>query len=72
MRWRRLIAVLTIAAFAVVAAAVLGRGSTSTSAKHFKGLSRLSAVHEGGQAGEEAGGAAAEAYSDRAYPATDI
>jgi len=72
MRWRRLIAVLTIAAFAVVAAAVLGRGSTSPPVKHFKGLSRLSAVHEGGQAGEEAGGAAAEAYSDRAYPATDI
>jgi hypothetical protein len=72
MGWRRMIAVLTIAAVAVVAAAVLGRGATSTSAKQFKGLSRLSALHEGGQGGEEAGAAAAEAYSDRAYPADDI
>src|SRR3982751_5275461 len=70
MRWRRMIAVLTLAAIAVVAAALLGRGSTSTtSAKASKGLPRIAAL-EG--AVEEAGGASAEAYSDRAFPADPI
>src|SRR3954449_13291127 len=70
MRWRRMIAVLTLAAIAVVAAALLGRGSTSTTtAKASKGLARIANL-EGGL--EEAGGATAEAYSDRAFPASEI
>jgi hypothetical protein len=72
MHRRRMIAVLTIAAVAVVAAALLGRGSTNTSSKPFKGMARIAALHEGGQLGEEQGGAAAEAYSDRAYPAEGV
>ena len=64
MRWRRIIAVVAIAALAAAVAVVLGRGSTSETAKNVKGLMRL----EGGL-DENEGGAAAEAYGDRAFPA---
>ena len=67
MRWRRIIAVVAIAALAAAVAVVLGRGSTSETAKNVKGLMRL----EGGL-DENEGGAAAEAYADRAFPADTV
>jgi hypothetical protein len=74
MSTRRLTAVVTIVAAAVALAAVLAIGSNGKSAKPAFSLSHLTALHEGGAAetnGEE-GGAAAEDYSDRAYPADSI
>ena len=67
MRWRRIIAVVAIAALAAAVAVVLGRGPTSETAKNVKGLMRL----EGGL-DENEGGAAAEAYADRAFPADTV
>ena len=71
---RRVIAVLVVAACAAVATVVLTGGSTSTSARpSLKAIQKLSALHEGGQGeGQAEGGAAAEAYSDRAYPLDGI
>src|SRR5262245_66564542 len=68
---RRLVAVFVIAGFAVVLAAVLARGSSSTSgASKARGLQHLALLEGGGR--DDSGGAAAEAYSDRAYPMDDI
>jgi hypothetical protein len=68
---RRLVAVFAIAAFAVALAVVLARGSTSTSsAQSVRGVQHLAALEGGGR--DESGGAAAEAYSDRAFPMDDI
>src|SRR4029453_1638910 len=68
---RRLVAVFAIAAFAVALAVGLARGSTSTSsAQSVRGVQHLAALEGGGR--DESGGAAAEAYSDRAFPMGDI
>jgi hypothetical protein len=73
MRWRRLIAVVGVLAVAAITAAVLASVSTTKSSKSTFKLPRIAALHEGGQAGSsDAAEAAAEAYSDRAYPAEDI
>ena len=69
---RRTAAVLAIAALAVATAALLARGSTNTSgAPSAHGPNHLAAL-EGGGRGEESGGAAGEAYRDRAFPADSI
>ena len=68
---RRLVAVLAIAAFAVVLAVLLARGSTSASSARSTGaLQHLAALEGGGR--DDSGGAAAEAYSARACPMADI
>jgi hypothetical protein len=69
---RRLVAVLTIAAFAVVLAVMLARGSTSASGTPSAkgGVAHLALLEGGGR--DESGGAAAEAYSDRAFPMDGI
>jgi hypothetical protein len=68
---RRLVAVFVIAAFAVVLAAVLARGPSSTSgSSKARGLQHLAALEGGGR--DDSGGEAAEAYSDRAFPMDDI
>lgn len=68
---RRLVAVFAIAAFAVVIAVLLARGSTGTSgAQSVRGVQHLAALEGGGR--DESGGEAAEAYSDRAFPMDDI
>jgi hypothetical protein len=69
---RRIAAVLAVTALALAAAALLARGSTSTSgATPAHSPQRLSAL-EGGGRGEESGGAAGEAYRDRAFPADTV
>src|SRR4029079_5748162 len=74
MSRRRLAAVVSVLALTAIAVVVLAQvSSTSSSKPTFKPLPRLAAVHEGGQQGNsEAAEAAAEAYSDRAFPADDI
>ena len=74
MSRRRLTAVVSILVLAAIGAAVLAKVSTRTfSNAVFKPLPRLAALHEGGQQGNaDAAEAAAEAYSDRAYPADEI
>jgi len=68
---RRLVAVFAIAAFAVVLAVVLARGSTHASRATSGGaLQHLAALEGGGR--DDSGGAAAEAYSARAFPMEDI
>src|SRR5512146_2115736 len=71
---RRLTAVLAILAFAVALATVLARGSTSSSGTpSVQGLQHLAALEGGGRGeNEESGGAAAEAYTDRAFPAEGV
>src|SRR5436190_21963018 len=69
---RRTAAVFAIALLAIAAAALLARGSTSTSsAPSTHGRQHLATL-EGGGRGEESGGAAGEAYRDRAFPADSI
>src|SRR3954451_20695379 len=73
MSWRRTGAVLVLMAVATAIAVVLATGSSSTSSRSNLTLPRLSAVHEGNQNAQgEAGEAAAEAYTDRAYPADGV
>jgi hypothetical protein len=67
MRWRRILAVMAIAALATAVAVVLGRGSTRQTAKNVKGLMKVEGALE-----QNEGGAAAEAYADRAFPADTI
>src|SRR5256885_3081266 len=71
---RRIAAVLAVTALALAAAALLARGSTSTSgATPAHSPQRLSALEGGGRGeSEESGGAAGEAYRDRAFPADTI
>src|SRR3954471_22499161 len=76
MTRRRLTAVVVLMVAAAAFAVVLATGSTSTTSKsrHFA-LGRFNALHEGSEqnAGQgDAAEAAAQAYSDRAYPADDI
>jgi hypothetical protein len=75
MSRRRLTAVFVLMAIAAAVATVLAVGSSSTSSRSHFALGRLNAIHEGSQqnTGEgDAAEAAAEAYSDRAYPASGI
>jgi hypothetical protein len=71
---RRITAVLAVAGLAVVLTALLARGSGSTAAApSAHGKQHLAALENGGRGeSEESGGAAAEAYSDRAFPADSI
>jgi hypothetical protein len=71
---RRITAVLAVAGLAVVLAALLARGSGSTAAApSAHGKQHLATLENGGRGeSEESGGAAAEAYSDRAFPADTI
>ena len=73
MRWRRLTTVVAVLGVAAMTAAVLASVTTSKPSKTTFKLPRLAALHEGGQTGSsDAAEAAAEAYSDRAYPAEGI
>jgi hypothetical protein len=73
MRWRRFTAVVGVLAVAAITAAVLASISTTNSSKSTFKLPRIAALHEGGQAGNsDAAEAAAEEYTDRAYPAEGI
>jgi hypothetical protein len=71
---RRTTAVLAVAGLAVVLAALLARGSGSTAAApSAHGKQHLATLENGGRGeSEESGGAAAEAYRDRAFPADSI
>jgi hypothetical protein len=71
---RRITAVLAVAGLAVVLTALLARGSGSTAAAPSAHGKQHLATLEGGGRGEseESGGAAAEAYRDRAFPADGI
>ena len=71
---RRITAVLAVAGLAVVLAALLARGSGSTAAApSAHGKQHLATLENGGRGeSEESGGAAAEAYPDRAFPADSI
>jgi len=76
MTRRRLTAVSVLVVVAAAVAVVLATGSTSTSSKsrHFN-LGRFNALHEGSEQSAnqgDAAAAAAEDYSDRAYPADDV
>ena len=73
MTWRRTAAVLALLAVAATAAVLLATGSSSTSTRSSLTLGHFNAVHEGDRSNQgEDGEAAAEAYSDRAYPADGI
>jgi hypothetical protein len=75
MSRRRPFAVVSVLALAVTAVIVLAQVSSTSSSKKssYHPLPRLASVHEGGQQGNsDAAEAAAEAYSDRAYPAESI
>ena len=76
MTRRRLTAVSVLMVVAAATAVVLATGSTSTSSKsrHFS-LARFNALHEGSEQSAnqgDAAAAAAEDYSDRAYPADNV
>ena len=78
-RGRRIAAAAVLVAIAAALAALAGRGSTSDHVSVVKGLQAKNAAAfqrareqlHGGES-EEAGGADAEAYADRAYPADSI
>ncbi len=73
MSWRRTGAVLVLMAVAAAVAVLLATGSSSTSSRSNFTLPRLTAVHESDRSNQgEAGEAAAEAYTDRAYPADGV
>jgi hypothetical protein len=71
---RRITAVLAVAGLAVVLTALLARGSGSTAAApSAHGKQHLATLESGGRGeSEDSGGAAAEAYRDRAFPADGI
>ena len=66
--------VIVLAAVAIVVAMLLGRtsSSTATSAKAMAAGAAAHASLREREQGEDDGGAAAEAYADRAYPDTEI
>ncbi len=72
--WRPLAALLGILAVALAAGIVSVRDSGSRPAVKVtgKGIAALGGLRERGGAPEDEGGAAAQAYTDRAYPADDI
>ena len=73
MSWRRTDAVLGLMALAAAVAVLLATGSSSTSSRSSLTLGHFNAVHEGSGSNQgEAGEAAAEAYTDRAYPADGV
>ena len=75
MTRRRLTAVVGLMVVAAAVAVVLATGSSSTSSNSHFALGRLNAIHEGENAppGEgDSSEAAAQAYSDRAFPAEGI
>ena len=73
MSWRRTGAVLVLIAVAAAVAVLLATGSSSTSSRSSLTLGHFNAVHEGsGSSQGEGGEAAAEAYTDRAYPAAGV
>ena len=73
MTWRRTAAVLALLAVAATAAVLLATGSSSTSTRSSLTLGHFNAVHEGDRSNQgEDGEAAAEAYTDRAYPAASV
>ena len=73
MSRRRLIAVVGLMAVAAASAVLLATGSTPTSAKsRHAALARLDSMHEQANAEGDAADAAAQAYTDRAYPADNI
>ena len=73
MSWRRTTAVLGLMAVAIAIAVVLATGSSSTSSRSSLTLGHFNAVHEGDRSNQgEDGEAAAEAYTDRAYPADGV
>jgi len=73
MSWRRTGAVLVLIAVAAAVAVLLATGSSSTSSRSSLTLGHFNAVHEGSGSNQGEGGeAAAEAYTDRAYPAAAV